>query len=157
MTVIDLTEKIDDICERHGDRYWAADEAHQEMLAHWGNPAANDCGVFEVPDDPDIRINGPKHWYGEIRIALSPNGWHGVAVSWWYGLGGGGSYPSIWSYTAYTERDEAVAAGIAKLIGHFESIRDQTGSAPASQPADAERMITALEAYTAQTRQMTLF
>ena len=34
MTTIDLTEKIDSLRDRYGDRYWASDEAMQDMIAH---------------------------------------------------------------------------------------------------------------------------
>jgi hypothetical protein len=158
MTVIDLTEKIDDIRDRYGLRYWASDEARQEMIALWGNPPCNDCGVFERDETIRIAPDGQKSCYGELRIAVAPNGWHAVSTSYWYGQGGGGSSPSVWNRVAYTTRHEAVAAGIASLVEKFDGIRDQTeGSVPTSQPADAERMLKALKDYTAQARQMTLF
>jgi hypothetical protein len=158
MSAIDLTEKIDRIRDRYGARYWASDEALQEMIAHWGNPPCNDCGVFDIGHEGHICIKSDsnKYWYGEIILASAPNGWHTFAVCWWYGLGGGGSYPSVWNRVAFTTRDEAIEAAMNKLIEIFKGVRDQTGSVPASQSADAERMLKALKAYTQQARQMIL-
>ena len=129
MPLIDLTGKIDGIRDRYGPRYWASDEAQQEMIALWGNPPCNDCGVFERDETICIALDGQKSWYGELRIAAAPNGWHAISTSYWYGQGGGGSSPSVWNRTAYTTRDEATAAGINKLIATFEDIRGWKGSA----------------------------
>ena len=156
MTAIDLTEKIDDVRDRYGMRYWASDEARQEMIALWANPSCNDCGVFENRETIRIRLDG-THWHGEIDIAVAPNGWHAISISWWYGLGGGGSAPSVWNPVAYTTREEAVAAGISNLIEKFEGVRDCKGSAPQNQSALANRMIQALKDHLSQARQLTLF
>jgi hypothetical protein len=157
MTVIDLTDKIDDIRGRYGLRYWASDEAQQEMIALWGNPPCNDCGVFERDETIRIQLEGHKSWYGELRIAVAPNGWHAVSTTYWYGQGGGGSAPSVWNRTAYTTRDEAVASGINNLIATFEGIRDWKGYAPQNQSALAQRMIETLKAHLSQSRQFSLF
>jgi len=156
MTVIDLSEQIDDICSRY-PKYWLSDEAQRELLALWGGPDCNDCGVFERGDTICIPLDGQKSWHGELRIAVAPNGWHAVSTSYWYPQGGGGSSPSVWNRTAYTTRDEAVAAGINKLIATFEGVRDCKGYAPQNQSDLAQRMIETLKAYLSQTRQLSLF
>jgi hypothetical protein len=156
MTAIDLTEKLDDIRDRFGPRYWASDEAQQEMIALWDNPPCNDCGVFESRETIRIKLDGTR-WYGEIDIAVAPSGWHAISISWWYGLGGGGSAPSVWNRFAYTSHDEAVAAGINQLVAKFEGIRDMKGWTPENHPALAQRMIDALKDHLSQARQMTLF
>ena len=69
----------------------------------------------------------------------------------------GVSSPSVWNRFAYTTRDEAVTAGINKLIATFEGVRDCKGSAQSNQSALAERMIETLQAYLSQARQLTLF
>ena len=156
MTIIDLSEQIDDICHRYPE-YWLSDEAQRELQALWGGADCNDCGVFERDETIRVDLDGQKSWYGEVRIAVAPNGWHAIATGYWYAQGGGGSAPSVWSRTAYTTRDEAVAAGIHKLIATFEGVRDWKGSALQNQSALAERMIETLKAYLSQTRQLTLF
>ena len=156
MTAFDLTDKLDDIRDRYGLRYWASGEAQQEMIALWGNPPCNDCGVFERDETVRIDLDG-THWYGEVRIAVAPNGWHAIATSYWYGQGGGGSSPSVWNRTAYTARDEALTAGISKLIATFEGVRDWKGTAPSNQSTLAERMIDNLKACLSQSRQLSLF
>ncbi len=155
MTVIDLSGQIDDICARY-PKYWLADEAQRELQALWGGANCNDCGVFERDETVRIDLDG-THWYGEIRIAVAPNGWHAISTSYWYGQGGGGSSPSVWNRTAYTARDEAIAAGIDKLIVTFQGVRDWKGSAPSNQSALAERMIETLKVYLSQSRQLSLF
>jgi hypothetical protein len=155
MTVIDLTERIEDICRRH-PKYWLSGEALRELQTLWGGADCNDCGVFERDETIRIDLHGTT-WHGEVRIAVAPNGWHAISTSYWYGQGGGGSSPSVWNRTAYTARDEAVDAGISELIAEFEGVRDAKGYKPASQIADASRMIEELRAYLAQANQLTLF
>ena len=58
---------------------------------------------------------------------------------------------------AYTARDEALTAGITKLIATFEGVRDWKGTAPLNQSALAERMIDNLKACLSQSRQLSLF
>ena len=155
MTVIDLSAQLDDI--RRYPEYWRSDEAQRELQALWGGTDCNDCGVFERGETIRIPLDGQKSWYGELRIAVAPNGWHAISVSHWYGQGGGGSSPSVWNRTAYTTRDEAVAAGINKLIATFEGVRDWKGSAPQNQSALAQRMIETLKAWLSHSRQLSLF
>ncbi len=156
MTVIDLTEQIDDICSRY-PKYWLSDDAQRELQALWGGAECNDCGVFERDETIRIELDCQRSWYGELRIAVAPNGWHAIATSHWYGHGGGGSSPSLWNRTAYTARDEAVAAGINKLIAIFEGVRDCKGYAPQNQSALAQRMIETLKDQLSHSRQLTLF
>ena len=155
MTVIDLSGQLDDICRRYPE-YWRSDEAQRELQALWGGAVCNDSGVFER--DENIRIDlDDTQWYGEVRVAVAPNGWHAISTSYWYGQGGGGSSPSVWNCTAYTTRDEAVAAGITKLIATFEGVRDCKGYAPQNQSDLAQRMIETLKAYQSYSRQLSLF
>ena len=156
MTVIDLSGQIEDICRRYPE-YWLSDEAVRELQVLWGGADCNDCGVFERGETICIPLDGQKSWYGELRIAVAPNGLHAISISYWYGQGGGGSSPSVWNRTAYTTRDEAVAAGINKLIAAFEGVRDWKGYAPQSQTALAQRMIETLKAYLSHSRQLSLF
>jgi len=156
MTIIDLSEKHDDLASRY-ERYWASDEAQRELLALWGNPECNDCGVFERDETIRIELDGNKSWYGEICIAAAPNGWHAFSTNWWSANGGGGSAPSVWCHHAYTSRDEAVAAATNELIVKFEGIRDWTGWAPQNQSGLAERMIETLKDRLSQARQLSLF
>ena len=156
MAVIDLSAQIDDICSRYPE-YWLSEEAQRELQALWGGADCNDCGVFERDETIRVDLDGQNSWYGEVHIAVAPNGWHAIATSYWYSQGGGGSAPSVWSRTAYTTRDEAVSAAIDELIVRFEGVRDGKGWAPANQSALAERMIESLKAYLSQTRQLSLF
>ena len=155
MTVIDLTERLDDIRSRY-PKYWLSDEAQRELQTLWGGADCNDCGVFERDETVRIDLDG-ANWYGEVRIAVAPNGWHAVSTSYWYGQGGGGSSPSLWNRIAYTARDEALTAGVTELIVKFEGVRDWKGAAPANQSALAQRMIEALKARLSQSRQLSLF
>ncbi len=82
MTIIDLSEKHDDLASRH-ERYWASDEAQRELLALWGTPECNDCGVFERDETIRIELDGNKSWYAEICIAAAPNDWHAFSTNWW--------------------------------------------------------------------------
>jgi hypothetical protein len=159
MTIIDLTDKLNDIRHRY-PQWWRSDEAERELRATWGNPDinhCNDCGVLTERETIRIDLDAQKSWYGELRIAIAPNGWYAVAACYWYGLGGGGSSPSVWNRTAYTTRDEAIDAGIKELITTFEGVRDQKGYQPSNQSANAIRMIETLKAYMTNARQMTLF
>ena len=94
MTVIDLSGQLDDIRRRYPE-YWNSGEAVRELQALWGGADCNDCGVFERGETIRIPLDGQKSWYGELRIAVAPNGWHAVSTTYWYGQGGGGSSPSV--------------------------------------------------------------
>src|SRR5258708_108545 len=144
MTIIDLSEKHDDLASRY-ERYWASDEAQRELLALWGNPECNDCGVFERDETIRIELDGNKSWYAEICIAAAPNDWHAFSTNWWSANGGGGSAPSIWNRHAYTSRDEAVAAATNELIVKIQSIRDWNGSAPPKQALPPHPLIKQLK------------
>jgi hypothetical protein len=157
MTVIDLTEKLDDIRRRYPD-WWKSEDAAHELRAAWANPGldeCNDCHVFISGETIRVNLDSQKSWYGEVRISVAPNGWHAVATSYWYGMGGGGYAPSVWSRTAYTTRDEAIEASIKELIAKFEGVRQQT-HAPENQVACAKRMVETLKSYLSQNRQLTL-
>jgi hypothetical protein len=156
MTAIDLSDRLDDIRGRYPE-YWNSAEAQAELQALWGGAECNDCGVFERGETIRIELDVQKSWYGEVRIAVAPNGWHAIATSYWYGHGGGGSAPSVWSRTAYTTRDEAVTAGIHMLIAKFEGVRDCKGWAPQNQSDLAQRMIEVLRGRLSGARQLTLF
>lgn len=156
MTVIDLTDRLDDVRSRY-PRYWNSDEAVSELRGLWGGADCNDCGVFERDETIRIQLDAQRSWYGEVRIAIAPNGWHAIATSYWYGQGGGGSAPSVWNCTAYTTRDEAVTAGVHKLIAIFEGVRDCKGWTPQNQSEIAQRMIETLKDRLSQARQLTLF
>ena len=80
MPVIDLTEQLDDIRSRY-PKYWLFEEAQRELRALWGGADCNDCGVFERDEAILIELDGQKSWYGEVRIAAAPNGWHAVSTS----------------------------------------------------------------------------
>ena len=155
MTVIDLTDRLDDIRSRY-PKYWLSCEAQRELQTLWGGADCNDCGVFERDETVRIDLDG-TNWHGEVRIAVAPNGWHAMSTSYWYSQGGGGSSPSVWNHSAYTARDEALAAGITELIANFEGVRDWKGTKPANQSALAERMIETLKAFLSQSRQLCLF
>lgn len=155
MTVIDLSRQLEDIRRRYQE-YWRSDGAQRELQSLWGGANCNDCGVFEHDETIRINLDG-TNWYGELRIAVAPNGWCAVSTGYWYGQGGGGSSPSVWNRTAYTTHEEAVTAGTHELIATFEGVRDCKGSAPSNQSALAERMIETLQAYLSQARQLTLF
>jgi hypothetical protein len=156
MTVIDLSDRLDDVRSRYPE-YWNSDEAVSELRGLWGGADCNDCGVFEHAETIRIDLDTQKSWYGEVQIAIAPNGWHAIATSYWYGQGGGGSAPSVWNCTAYTTRDEAVTAGINKLIATFEGVRDCKGWVPQNQPGLAQRMIETLKDRLSEARQLTLF
>ncbi|MGH9808304.1 MAG: hypothetical protein ACRD9W_13775, partial [Terriglobia bacterium] len=143
MTVIDLSAQLDDIRARYPD-WWHSDDATRELQALWGNPACNDCGVFTDCERITIALPGHAQWNGAVKLAAAPNFWHAFATSYAYPLGGGGYAISVWNRTAYTTRDEALRAGIDELIREFEGVRDAAGYKPASQAADASRMIEQL-------------
>ena len=154
MTTIDLTDRIDEIVSRYPEYLKSA---VPELRALWGGAECSNCGVFELAEDIRVNLDAQKSWYGEVRLAVAPNGWHAIGITWWYGQGGGGSPPSVWNRLAYTTRDEAIAAGINELIARFEGVRDMKGWAPQNQSALAGQMIKTLKDYLPQTRQLILF
>lgn len=157
MTAIDLSPQIADIRGRY-ERYWASFEALQELRALWGNPECNDCGVFEAGEEIRVGLEGERCWYGEVQIARAVNGWFAVGTSYGYSLGGGGYAPSLWNRTAYTDRDEALVAGLDELVRKFESLLDWGGSDNTDAvKRKAARMIAALQANQASVRQLDLF
>src|ERR1019366_3306382 len=86
MTIIDLSEQIDEICDRYPE-YWLSDEAQREVQTLWGGADCNDCGVFERNETIRVDLDCQKSWYGELHIAVAPNGWHAISTSHWYRQG----------------------------------------------------------------------
>ena len=153
MTAIDLSPQLDAIRRNHRE-YWHSREALAELIALWGGAECNEHGVLANRETTRIDLDG---WAAEVHIARAPNGWHAVSTSYWYSTGGGGSSPSVWSRTAYTTHDEALAAGIADLIHQFEGVRDWQSTVPQLQSQMAERMIDRLASLRAGARQLSLF
>lgn len=154
--IIDLSEKLDDIRRRHSPRPWQSREALEELRTLWGGVTCNECGVMETTETIRIEDEGQRSWFGEIRLATAPNGWFAIEINYSYSLGGGGAAPSVWNKTAFTTREEAVEAGIKRLVVKFSAVRDQI-NAPSTQAPIAIRMIAALEGYAASARQLSLF
>ena len=79
MTVIDLCQQLEDIRRRYSE-YWRSDHALRELQGLWGGADCNDCGVFERAETIRIELDAQKSWYGEVSIAVAPNGWHAVST-----------------------------------------------------------------------------
>ena len=140
MTAIDLTHQIDDIRERYEDA-WRSEEAHRELCELWGGEA-NPAGVFEEHETVQIGLEGKRQWKAEVHVASTRKGWHAMSTSYSCAIGGSSSSPSVWSRTAYTDKEEALQAGYGKLIEAFEKVKvDRNSCAPKTQLADAQRMI----------------
>lgn len=154
MTSIDLTPQLDAIRLKYPE-YWRSQNAQREAQALWGNIPCNECGV--IPADEEITIELQPYWTACVRIARAPNGWYGFAVSYAYGLGGYGAAISVWNETAYTTREEALAAGIGKLRREYQRLLTCQHWEPETQPTNAARMITLLDQHLIQSRQLTLF
>lgn len=155
--IIDLTDQIDEISDKYeynSPESWAA----LSML--WGGPGAdlvNDCGVFIDGETVKLDLPGQKGWQAEVRMSVSINGWWAVSISWWNGLGGGGSCPGLWNRTAYTTRAEALDAGIRELIEKFRQDSEWTGTVSQNFKPTCMKMIEFLKLKIEGQKQMTLF
>lgn len=156
MTAIDLTEQLDAIRVKHPE-WWRSDTAQDELQSLWGGTPCNEHGVFATQENIEIALASDSQWSGTIKLARAINGWYAVSTGYRYALGGGTSPLSVWNRTAYTTRDEALEAGAQELKRYFERLRDGNGHAPEAQRKNAGRMIEQIEAFTRQSRQMTLF
>ncbi|NGZ96219.1 MAG: hypothetical protein CV089_08845 [Nitrospira sp. WS110] len=153
MTSIDLTPQLEEIRSKYPE-YWRSQDAQREAQALWGNVPCNDAGVFETYEEVTIELQ--PYWTACVRIAPAPNGWYGFAVSYAYGLGGYGAAISVWNETAYTTREEALAAGISQLRRAYQRLIDCPW-APETQHTNAARMIALLDQQLSQSRQLSLF
>lgn len=153
MTSIDLSPQLDEICVKYPE-YWRSEDALRELQTLWGNAPCNAHGV--MPEDEEVTIELQPYWNACVKIACAPNGWYAFAVSYSYSTGGGGAAISVWNDTAYTTRQEALAAGICKLKRNYQRLLNCQWESD-TQKSGAARMIVLLDQYLTQSRQLTLF
>lgn len=154
MTSIDLSSQLDEIRLKYPE-YWRSEDAQRELRALWGNATCNEHGVIEA--DEEVTTALQPQWTASVKIAHAPNGWYAFAVSYAYGIGGGGAAISVWNDTAYTTRQEALAAGIHELKGNYQRLLNAQGWEPETQKTNAARMISLLDQHLTQSRQLSLF
>lgn len=154
MTSIDLSPQLEEIRLRY-PKWWLSEDALRELQALWGNVPCNEHGV--IPENEEVTIELERHWAASVKIACAPNGWYAFSVCYAYGTGGGGAAISVWNDTAYTTRQEALAAGIHKLKREYQRVLNCPHPEPESQKINAARMIALLDQYLSQSRQLSLF
>ncbi len=154
MTVIDLSAQLEEIRLKYPE-YWRSADAQRELQAFWGNASCNEHGV--LPTDEEIILELQPQWTACVRIARAPNGWYAFAVSYAYGIGGGGAAVSVWNDTAYTSRQEALEAGIRTLKLTYQRVLNSPLPEPETQKINAARMVALLDQHLLQSRQLSLF
>lgn len=154
MTSIDLSPQLDQIRLKYPN-YWRSEDARRELQALWGNAPCNECGVLQA--DEEITMELQPQWTASVKITRAPNGWYAFAVSYAYGIGGGGAAISLWNDTAYTSRQEALEAGIHELKGNYQRLLNEQGFPPETQKTNSARMIALLDQHLIQSRQLSLF
>lgn len=155
--IIDLTDQIDAIREKFE---YGSPESWAALDELWGGPGlelVNDCGVFVDGETVDLVLPGVKGWTAEVRMSRSINGWLAMAVSYWNSQGGGGSAPSVWNRTAFTTREEALAAGIKELIEKFARDAEWTGTVPSNFKPTCAKMVEFLKTKLQGEKQLSLF
>ena len=155
MSAIDLSAILKKIRRRY-PAWWRSEAAIRCLRQLWAGAQCNDSGVFEDYETIRIDLEGERQWYAELRLTAAPNGWHAIATSYSYPLGGAGSCPSVWDRTAFTAREEAIEHGLQSLMASFERLRTSP-HAPETQTGNAARMLEAIGRYQQAAKQLTLF
>ena len=154
MTAIDLSAQLEEIRLKY-PKWWLSEDAQRELQSLWGDAPCNEHGLR--PADENITIELDRQWTACVQIARAPNGWYAFAVSYAYGIGGGGAAISVWNNTAYTSRQETFEAGIRTLKLTYQRLLDCQNFPPETQKTNAARMIALLDQHLLQSRQLSLF
>ncbi len=155
---IDLTEALNAIHRKYGERSHALPAAMWEAAALWGvTPEArsiNDCGVFTyASDEVTLRGGGCK---AEFTLVQAPNGNWAMSTGYDTRISGGGYAPSVWNRQAFPTRDDARLAALCELIHQFRQEAENPNSLNGdSNRRDARQMIGMLEGE--KTPQLSLF
>jgi hypothetical protein len=155
---IDLTEALDAIHRKYGERSHAMPEAMWEAAALWGvtpqTGSVNDCGVFTYATDKvTLRGGGCK---AEFTLVQAPNGNWAMSTAYDTRISGGRYAPSVWNRQAFPTRDDARLAALCELIHQFKQETESQNSLNGeSNRHDVRRMIAMLE--TEKMPQLALF
>ena len=153
MQSVDLTEPLEAIKLKHGDRWYLAEDAVHDAEALWQGKA-NRHGVFMGYETITLAKVGSCN--AEARIIQTGKGWWAASSSYDYGYGGAGSAPSVWERQAFLNREDALAAIAEEIASSFAHIaHERNGCSSEKHRSDAKRMIEELRAY--KTPQLTLF
>ncbi|MBZ5673733.1 MAG: hypothetical protein LAP61_05745 [Acidobacteriia bacterium] len=142
-SAIDLSRIIRQIQRRYPDSH-RSEGAHRALLQLWGGGDCNENGAFNDDETVEFRLGKERQWHATVRIATSRKGWHAVGVDYHSATSGGMSGPSLWNRVAYMDKQEAIDAGVVRLITEYQRIRDWPVETE-SNKRKAERMIALLE------------
>jgi len=155
---IDLTEAVNAIHHRYGERSHAMPAAMWEAAALCGvtpeTRSINDCGVFTCANDEvTLRGSGCK---ADFTLVQAPNGNWAMSTGYGTRISGGGYAPSVWHRQAFPTRDDARLAALCELIHQFrQEVESQNSLNGESNRREARLMIAMLEAE--KTPQLALF
>jgi hypothetical protein len=155
---IDLTEELDAIRCRYGERSHAMPEAMWEAAVLWGvtpqTRSINDCGVFTyAADEVALRTGGCT---AAFTLVQAPNGHWAMSTAYHTRISGGGYAPSVWNQRAFPTQGDARLAALCELIHRFGQEAEDRGSLTGeSNRREAREMIALLEAE--KTPQLALF
>ena len=155
---IDLTEALDPISHKYGERAHAVPEAMWQAAALWGGTpetqSINDSGVFaRASDDFTLRGGGCKAGF---TLVQAPNGHWAMSTAYDTRVSGGGYAPSVWNRRAFPTRGYARLAALCELIHRFgQEAEDPNSLNGESHRRDVRQMIMLLESE--KTPQLALF
>jgi hypothetical protein len=155
---IDLTEVVDSIRSKYGERSHAIPAAMWEAAALWGvtpeTASIDDCGVFtSANDEITLHSGGCK---AHVILVQAPNGNWAMSTRYDTRVSGAGYAPSVWNRQAFRTRDDARLAALGELIQRFgQEERDPGSLKGESNRRDVRQMIALPEAE--KTPQLALF
>lgn len=153
-----LSDLLDVIRAKHGERYYLSAAALWEAAALWGvtpeTGGINDCGVFtarkEVLPFSHLRCRA------KITLVESPNGFWAMSTTLVTHLEGRTYAPSVWNEWAFSSRDNAQLAGLCELIDYLQSaVERRCSTNSAANQQELRQMIALLDAE--KTPQLSLF
>lgn len=118
---IDLSQPLNQIKQRYGERYFFKPEAFTEAADLWGFTDYNQHGVIPSQEESILEANSCK---ASLRLAESTKGYWLMSYSIETSLSGASSCPNVFDSIGYSTREDAVEAGTFAIKDFYQQELD---------------------------------
>ena len=139
---IDLSQDLNKIKKKYGERFFVKPEAFAEAAELWGFSEFNDCGV--VPSNEEIIVDASP-CKASVRITESTKGYWLMSYTAETSISGVGSCPNVFNSIGFRSREDAITAGTCQIKKFYQSELSQKGSHRSAQQIKVEQALKLIE------------